>query len=147
MREIIHKAAEARQQHNKTIAQIHSLTGEKNADKTLKATMNAKTMSNMWKKIGYADKGCTENNITSISIPDTWPDMSTPILAEDVLENPKTASTWRKVDLPKEILHYLTVCNCCHFGQAHNTPFTVPLLSQYFDLAANSPTSEAVLQG
>eukprot|EP00957_Ditylum_brightwellii_P190101 14471947-Ditylum_brightwellii.AAC.1 len=73
--------------------------------------------------------------------------MSTPILAEDVLENPKTVSTWHKVDMPKEILHYLTVRNQRHFGQAHNTPFTVPLLSQYFDWAANSLTSEAVLQG
>eukprot|EP00957_Ditylum_brightwellii_P055431 4200379-Ditylum_brightwellii.AAC.1 len=73
--------------------------------------------------------------------------MSTPILADDVLENPKTASTWRMVDLPEEILHYLTVHNCRHFGQAHNTPFTVPLLSQYFDWAANSPMSETILQG
>ena len=68
--------------------------------------MNAEIMSTMWKKIRYADKGCIENNIMSISIPDTWPDMSTPILAEDVLENHKTASTWGKVDMPKEILHY-----------------------------------------
>eukprot|EP00957_Ditylum_brightwellii_P151294 11520421-Ditylum_brightwellii.AAC.1 len=103
-------------------------------------------MSTMWKKIGYADKGHIENSIMSISIPDTWPDMSTPILAEDLLENPKTASTWRKVNMPKEIHHYLTVRNQRHFGQAHNTPFTVPLLSQCFDWAANSPMSEAVLQ-
>eukprot|EP00957_Ditylum_brightwellii_P035589 2697765-Ditylum_brightwellii.AAC.1 len=103
-------------------------------------------MSTMWKKIGYTNKGRIENNITSISIPDTWPDMSTAILAEDVLENLKTASTWRKVDMPKKILHYLTVRNQQHFDQAHNTLFMVPPLSQYFDWAANSPTSEAVLQ-
>eukprot|EP00957_Ditylum_brightwellii_P026620 2012856-Ditylum_brightwellii.AAC.1 len=83
--------------------------------------MNAETMSNMWKKIGYADQGCAENNIMSISISDTWSDMLTPILADDELENPKTAFTWCKVDLP--------------------------LLSQYFDWAANSPMSKAVLQG
>ena len=93
VREIIRKAAETRQQHNKTIAQIHALTGKKNAEQALKDIMNAETMSNMWKKIGYTDKGHTENNIKSISIPDTWPDMSTPILADGVLENPKTAST------------------------------------------------------
>eukprot|EP00957_Ditylum_brightwellii_P115175 8783783-Ditylum_brightwellii.AAC.1 len=72
------------------------MTGKKNAEQALKTIMNAETMSNMWKKIGYADKDCTENNVTSISIPDIWPDMSTPILADDVLENPKTASTWCK---------------------------------------------------
>eukprot|EP00957_Ditylum_brightwellii_P065739 4986796-Ditylum_brightwellii.AAC.1 len=96
VREIICKAVEKRQQHNKTIAQSHSLTGEKNAEQASKAIMNAETMSTMWKKIGCADKGHTEINIMSFSIPDTWPNMSTPILTEDVLENPKTASTWRK---------------------------------------------------
>ena len=63
------------------------------------------------------------------------------------LGKPQTASTWRKVDMPKEILHYLTVRNRRYFGQAHNTPFTVPLLSQYFDWAANSPMPGAVLRG
>eukprot|EP00957_Ditylum_brightwellii_P095828 7301012-Ditylum_brightwellii.AAC.1 len=115
------KAAETRQQHNKTISQIHALTCKKNAEQALKAIMNAETMYNMWKKIGYAHKGRAENNITSISIPDTWPDMTTLILADDKLENPKTASTWHKIDVPEEILHYLTV--------------------------HNSPMSEAVLQG
>eukprot|EP00957_Ditylum_brightwellii_P122500 9341805-Ditylum_brightwellii.AAC.1 len=96
VREILCKAAETRQQHNKTIAQIHALTGKKNTEQALKAVMNAETMSNMWKKIGYADKGCAENNITSISIPDTWSDISIPILADDELENLKTASIWCK---------------------------------------------------
>jgi len=50
VREIIFKAAETRQQHNKTIAQIHALTGKKNAEQALKAIMNAETMSNMGKK-------------------------------------------------------------------------------------------------
>eukprot|EP00957_Ditylum_brightwellii_P104685 7977848-Ditylum_brightwellii.AAC.1 len=47
VKEIICKAAETRQQHNITIAQIHSLTGKKNAGQALKAIMNAETMSNM----------------------------------------------------------------------------------------------------
>ena len=57
------------------------------------------------------------------------------------------AISWRKVKMPAEILHYLTLRNRRHFGQAHNTPFTVPPLSQYFDWAANSPISEAFLKG
>eukprot|EP00957_Ditylum_brightwellii_P172767 13152380-Ditylum_brightwellii.AAC.1 len=65
VREIICKSAESRQQHNKTIAQIHALTGKKNAEQALKAITNADSMSTMWKKIGYADKGHAENNITS----------------------------------------------------------------------------------
>eukprot|EP00957_Ditylum_brightwellii_P023817 1797270-Ditylum_brightwellii.AAC.1 len=81
VREIIRKAAETRKQHNKTMAQIHSLTGKKKAEQAFNAIMNAETMSNMWKKIGCAYKGHTENNITSISILDKWPDMSNSILA------------------------------------------------------------------
>eukprot|EP00957_Ditylum_brightwellii_P107179 8177664-Ditylum_brightwellii.AAC.1 len=75
---------------------MHAVTGEKNAKQALKAIINAEIMFNMWKKIWYADKGCAENNITLIPIPDTWPDMSTLVLAYDVLENPKTSSTCRK---------------------------------------------------
>eukprot|EP00957_Ditylum_brightwellii_P000591 45501-Ditylum_brightwellii.AAC.1 len=74
VREIICKSAETRQQHNITIAQKHALTGEIKAKHALKAIMNAETISTMWKKIGYADKGRAKNNVTSISIPDTWPD-------------------------------------------------------------------------
>eukprot|EP00957_Ditylum_brightwellii_P000385 29956-Ditylum_brightwellii.AAC.1 len=35
------------------------------------------------------------------------------------LEDPKKTSTWRKLELPEEILHYLKVHNRHHFGQAH----------------------------
>eukprot|EP00957_Ditylum_brightwellii_P080761 6142562-Ditylum_brightwellii.AAC.1 len=63
------------------------------------------------------------------------------------LEDPKKASTWRKLELPEEILHYLKVCYRRHFGQAHSTPFTIPSLSQYFDWAANSAVFELVLKG
>eukprot|EP00957_Ditylum_brightwellii_P156628 11921091-Ditylum_brightwellii.AAC.1 len=58
------------------------------------------------------------------------------------LEDPKKAQQWRTVDIPEEILHYLTIQNRRYFGQAKETPFTVPPLLQYFDWAANSPVSE-----
>eukprot|EP00957_Ditylum_brightwellii_P006479 491297-Ditylum_brightwellii.AAC.1 len=61
------------------------------------------------------------------------------------LEVPKKSQQWRTVDLPKEILHYLTIRNRGHFGQAKGTPFMIPPLSQYFDLSAKSPVSEMVL--
>eukprot|EP00957_Ditylum_brightwellii_P155784 11860194-Ditylum_brightwellii.AAC.1 len=106
-----------------------------------------KDMSNMWKKISYTNKNKYESNVTSISIPESWPDADTTITADCKLEDPKKEETWHIINLPEEILHYLTVRNKCHFGQAHGTPFTIPLLSQYFDWVANLHVSEAVLNG
>eukprot|EP00957_Ditylum_brightwellii_P091506 6968067-Ditylum_brightwellii.AAC.1 len=104
-------------------------------------------MSNMWKKIKFADKGNQDNNITLIQIPASWPDANTSISLQMQLEDPKSGTMWRLVELPKEILHYLTICNRRHFGQTMGTLFTVPPLSQHFDWAANSMTSELMLQG
>eukprot|EP00957_Ditylum_brightwellii_P098798 7526576-Ditylum_brightwellii.AAC.1 len=61
------------------------------------------------------------------------------------LEDSKTATMWQLVELPKEFLHYLTICNKCHFGQALGTQFTVPSLCQHFDWAENLPMSDLVL--
>eukprot|EP00957_Ditylum_brightwellii_P035822 2715738-Ditylum_brightwellii.AAC.1 len=63
------------------------------------------------------------------------------------LEDPKKAQQWRTVELPEEILHYLTIQHRYHFSQAKGTPFMLSSLSQYFDWAANSPVSEMALKG
>eukprot|EP00957_Ditylum_brightwellii_P130417 9948917-Ditylum_brightwellii.AAC.2 len=63
------------------------------------------------------------------------------------LEDPKKVQQWRIVDLPEELLHYLTIWNQCHFSSAKGTPFMIFPLSQYFDWAANSPVSNMVLKG
>eukprot|EP00957_Ditylum_brightwellii_P130716 9971935-Ditylum_brightwellii.AAC.1 len=63
------------------------------------------------------------------------------------LEDSKKSQKWKAVDLPEEILHYLTIQNRCHFGEAKGTLFTLNPLSQYFDWAANSPASEMLLKG
>eukprot|EP00957_Ditylum_brightwellii_P155063 11803093-Ditylum_brightwellii.AAC.1 len=117
------------------------------AEQALKAIMNAEDMSKMWRKIQFTDKGCKENNITSSQVSASWPETSVDISPQLELEGPKNATEWKLVDLPQEVLHYLTLCNCCHFRQAHGTPFTVPPLSQCFDWSANSSVSEFVLQG
>eukprot|EP00957_Ditylum_brightwellii_P207545 15353454-Ditylum_brightwellii.AAC.1 len=101
----------------------------------------------MWRKISYADKGNIDNQLTTLSIPELWPSVEITITSECKLKDPKKSSTWRKLELPEEILHYLKACNRHHFGQAHGTPFTVPPLSQIFDWAANSAISKLVLKG
>eukprot|EP00957_Ditylum_brightwellii_P066361 5037474-Ditylum_brightwellii.AAC.1 len=69
------------------------------------------------------------------------------ILPQMQLEDPKLAKAWRLVELPTKILHYLTIQNRQHFGQSLGTLFTVPLLSQHFDWAANFIMLDLVLQG
>eukprot|EP00957_Ditylum_brightwellii_P052657 3992338-Ditylum_brightwellii.AAC.1 len=46
-------------------------------------------MSNMWKKISYANKNKYESNVTSKSIPKSWPDVDTTITADCNLKDPK----------------------------------------------------------
>eukprot|EP00957_Ditylum_brightwellii_P194363 14802982-Ditylum_brightwellii.AAC.1 len=49
------------------------------------------------------------------------------------LEDPQKAQQWSTVDLPEEILHYLTIQNRCYFGQAKGTPFTGEFNSKELD--------------
>eukprot|EP00957_Ditylum_brightwellii_P128229 9779714-Ditylum_brightwellii.AAC.1 len=51
------------------------------------------------------------------------------------------------VETPKEVATYLKLQNRLYFGQARGMPFTIPPMSVKFDLAANSVTSELVLEG
>eukprot|EP00957_Ditylum_brightwellii_P050750 3847946-Ditylum_brightwellii.AAC.1 len=78
-------------------------------------------MSNMWKKIKFSNKGSQDDNIKLIQIPATWPDTDVDISLQMQLEDPKF------VEILKEILHYLTICNRCHFEQEMGTLFTVTL--------------------
>eukprot|EP00957_Ditylum_brightwellii_P078837 5994927-Ditylum_brightwellii.AAC.1 len=81
--------------------------------------INVEDMSNMWKKISYINKNKYRSNVTSIASPESWPDADTIITADCKLKDPKKAEAWCTIDLPEEILHYFTVRNRCHFGQAH----------------------------
>eukprot|EP00957_Ditylum_brightwellii_P005293 403679-Ditylum_brightwellii.AAC.1 len=112
----------------------------------MESIINSEDMANMWKKVSYADKDKHNNNITSILILESWPDIDTIITPEYELEDPKKAHQWCTIDLPEEILHYLTIRNRHNIGQAKGTLFTIPLLSQYFDWSANSLVSGMVLK-
>ena len=51
------------------------------------------------------------------------------------------------VDLPDEIVYYLLLCNCSHFGQAQGTPFTTPQLTRHIDWTASTESAELILHG
>eukprot|EP00957_Ditylum_brightwellii_P099867 7609643-Ditylum_brightwellii.AAC.1 len=84
---------------------MNALTGDITAEQVMKVIVNSKDISNMWKKISYADKGKQDTSITSIYILESWPDMDTIITQECKLEDPKKAQQWRTRDLSEEILH------------------------------------------
>eukprot|EP00957_Ditylum_brightwellii_P087793 6685840-Ditylum_brightwellii.AAC.1 len=74
-------------------------------------------MAIMWRKVSYAVKGDTDNQLTKLSIPESWPSIETTIMFQCELKDPKKASTWKKLELPEEILHYLKVSNRHRFEQ------------------------------
>eukprot|EP00957_Ditylum_brightwellii_P168676 12838347-Ditylum_brightwellii.AAC.1 len=61
------------------------------AEQVMKAIINTKDMANTWREISYTDKGKRDNNITLISIPESWPDINTIIAPEMELKDPKKA--------------------------------------------------------
>eukprot|EP00957_Ditylum_brightwellii_P171535 13059585-Ditylum_brightwellii.AAC.1 len=73
----------------------------------------------------------------SIQVSVSWLDMDTQITPICSLEDPKTTTDWRRVEILQEILYYLAICNWQRFGQAACTSFTVPPLSQYFVWSKN----------
>eukprot|EP00957_Ditylum_brightwellii_P011788 889465-Ditylum_brightwellii.AAC.1 len=104
-------------------------------------------MKKVWAKIGYADKKKDIGSISSLQVPLTWPNANVDSINVVNLDNLKKVECWKTVEIPKEIVTYLKLCNRLHFGQAQGTPFTMPPLSVEFDWAENSVTSELVLEG
>eukprot|EP00957_Ditylum_brightwellii_P134486 10252557-Ditylum_brightwellii.AAC.1 len=104
-------------------------------------------MAYIWEKIQFADKGRKENSLTSIQVLASWPEILMDTPPDHDLEDPKSTTEWKMIDLPQEIVHYLKLCNQRHFGQTQGTHFTMPLRSQCVDWSANSPISDLVLQG
>eukprot|EP00957_Ditylum_brightwellii_P123886 9443898-Ditylum_brightwellii.AAC.1 len=67
---------------------MHALMGDTTAEQAMKAIINSEDMSNMWKTNSYADKRKCDNNITPISIPESWLHINTTI-------TPGLWSTWK----------------------------------------------------
>eukprot|EP00957_Ditylum_brightwellii_P209103 15360335-Ditylum_brightwellii.AAC.1 len=93
------------------MAEIHALSGDTTAEQVLKAIINAEDMAQMWKKIQFANKGRKENNLTSIQGPASWPEASVNITPQHELNNPKSSTEWKTIDLPQEKVHYLRIHN------------------------------------
>eukprot|EP00957_Ditylum_brightwellii_P050896 3860126-Ditylum_brightwellii.AAC.1 len=87
-----------------------------------KAIINEEDMAQMWKKICFTDKGRKENNLTSIQVLVSWSEMLTITPPNHDLEDPKSTTEWKTINLPQEIVHYLKLRNRRHFEQAQGAP-------------------------
>eukprot|EP00957_Ditylum_brightwellii_P192904 14688087-Ditylum_brightwellii.AAC.1 len=87
-------------------------------------------MTTMWQKIRFTDRKRINGSLTSLQIPSSWLETTEDVSSVKEVENPKTAME-----------------NRLHFGQAEGTPFTIPPIKHEVDWAANSITSELILNG
>eukprot|EP00957_Ditylum_brightwellii_P090939 6925115-Ditylum_brightwellii.AAC.1 len=83
-------------------------------------------MSTVWSKIAHIYRKKHQGFITSLRIPESWPQIGEDINMAMDLENPKKAKVWTLIETLHKIAHYLKLCNRIHFGQARGTPFTIP---------------------
>eukprot|EP00957_Ditylum_brightwellii_P186973 14239238-Ditylum_brightwellii.AAC.1 len=129
------------------MASIHALTGKVDKEKALKSIINAEKISTVWSKIAHTYKKNQHSSITSLKIPESWPQIGDEINTVTNLDNPKKAKVWQLIETPQEIAHYLNIWNRLHFVQARGTSFTIPPLSIEVDWSVNSIMSELILEG
>jgi len=101
----------------------------------------------MYRKIKAIRGKFDKSGFTSIDVPSSWPPAHSDPSRLHSLPNPKKATNWRTVDLPKDIVYYLLTRNRLHFGQAQGTPLTRPRFTQCLDWAASTETAKLILAG
>eukprot|EP00957_Ditylum_brightwellii_P197802 15068545-Ditylum_brightwellii.AAC.1 len=74
IKQLIREAAAKREESNKVMAEIYSLTGKTTAEKALKSIINTEQMKKVWTKVGRADKKKEMGSISLLQVPITWPD-------------------------------------------------------------------------
>eukprot|EP00957_Ditylum_brightwellii_P001490 116114-Ditylum_brightwellii.AAC.1 len=94
-------------------------------------------MAIIWSKIKSMNKKSQGKGFTWIQIPAPWPADEESFKDPESIENPKIATEWKTIDVPKDIEFYLLMCNRLHFGQAKGTLLTVPTLSVQVDWTVN----------
>eukprot|EP00957_Ditylum_brightwellii_P007311 555434-Ditylum_brightwellii.AAC.1 len=109
MKTILHEPEKTCEKANRALFEIHALTGNTTAAKALKSIQNAECMSKVWKKIGHADKKKDKGSILSLQVPVSWPDHQSDTSGITMLDNPKKASHWKTVELPKDVAFYLNL--------------------------------------
>ena len=99
----------------------------------LKRIMRAEALKKLAEKIRRLRSPDIRQGITRVEIP------------AHPLDDPKSCTEWRIIDVPSEIVTHLQNRNRMHFGQAHGTPFTVPPLSNLLGFSGEGEHAEDIL--
>jgi hypothetical protein len=69
IKQLIREAVAKREESNKMLAGIYSLTGKTTAEKALKSIIDAEQMKKVWAKIRHANKKKEMGSISSLQVP------------------------------------------------------------------------------
>ena len=148
LRELEKHSLEIRHAEMEAKANEASSSGNKGMKKHLDAIRITEAHVAMYRKIKAIRGKFHKSGFTSIEVPTSWPPAHTPLEdLPDALPDPKTATEWKTIDLPDEIVYYLLTRNRLHFGQAHGTPFTPPHFTRKINWKASTDSAELILHG
>jgi hypothetical protein len=107
--------------------------GNKEKARRIRQIQRAEAISHVWKKCAHA-RGLTKTGgISQVLVP------------EEPNEDPKTCTTWKKLEDPPEIIKAITDRLQVHFGQAKDCTWTTPPLDVTMDFEACCKKAEAIL--
>jgi hypothetical protein len=101
----------------------------------MRAIRKIETIRQVHTKIKSARTTLQRTGVTRIEIP-VHPE-----------SDPKTCTEWKVIDIPSEVLINLQIRNQPHFGQAHETPFTIPPFTRDFGYCGDTPSAHDLLHG
>ena len=107
-------------------AELAALDGKSTTTAKLKEMRNAEKTAEMFRRIKVIRGIVSNKGFTAIEVPSDWPTPHTANVDLTTLSDPKKCTSWRTVDVPDSIVHYVLLRNRKHFGQAQGTPFTEP---------------------
>ena len=102
---------------------------------TLRQMIQKERRRQMFRKLKVLRDTSGATGVTRIEVP-VPPDM-----------DPKACTQWETIDIPSEVLAHLQTRNRRHFGQARETPFTSPPLSDDFGYCGDTIEAQALLEG
>jgi hypothetical protein len=147
LRALEQNSLEVRHEELSARASLASDLGDKNVKQRIDQIRSSEAHAAMYRKVKAVRGKFNQSGFTSIEVPTSWPPAHSDPALLPALDDPKKATDWTTVDLPDEIVYYLLTRNRLHFGQAHGTPFTLPLLSEKIDWQASTATAELILDG
>jgi hypothetical protein len=140
LRDIKRKAAELRESHLKDLLTTAQDTGnKKQQEKRLRILIRAHKKQYAYKKLQFILKPNNRGGLSSVLVPEG-------INPTDYPYDVKTAKSWTQIYDHNKLQKFVQHRNMSHFGQVHNTPFTIPPLDS-LDWGAQDDAAEQLLAG